>query len=200
MKLLRPADYADKLECLIDLQTLDYEGHIDLFYGDESGFSLVPVVPYGWQPPDSVVERPSRYSPRVNVLSWLNEAGQCVSYYREQSIDSGFVVASISQWVASLSKPTVLVLDNAPIHRSKRFQAELAGWQTQGLYVFFLPAYSPHLNKAEILWRKIKYEWLDISAYASYESLKSAVQHILANFGQEYQIRFAQKHCLLNYV
>ncbi len=29
-------------------------------------------------------------------------------------------------------------------------------WQKRGLYLLFLPAYSPHLNIAGTLWRKIK--------------------------------------------
>ncbi|MDQ3633153.1 MAG: transposase [Acidobacteriota bacterium] len=33
-------------------------------------------------------------------------------------------------------------------------------WQTRGLYIFYLPTYSSHLNIAETVWRKLKYEWL----------------------------------------
>ncbi len=56
---------------------------------------------------------------------------------------------------------------------------------------FFLPTYSPHLNKIEILWRFIKYKWLEIEAYESYSSLVKAVENILINFGSEYTINFA---------
>lgn len=165
----------------------------------------MPVVPYGWQAPDGVVERPSRYSSRLNVLAWLNETGEIVSHCSEKAIDSAFVIDSISQWAAQLSGPTVLVLDNAPMHRSKAFNVKLASWQAQGLFVFFLPPYSPHLNKAETLWPvrrcgKIKYEWLETAAYTTYESLKAAVEQILSEFGQTYCIQFAQKHCIINSV
>lgn len=176
------------------------EGHIDLFYGDESGFSLLPVVPYGWQPPGQVVERPSHYSPRLNVLAWLGESGELVHFSTEKSINSQFVIDSISSWAAGLSRPTALVLDNAPIHRSKLFKAALDTWQGGGLYIFFLPAYSPHLNKIETLWRKMKYEWLDAVAYFSYESLKAAVRQLLTNFGKTNTIKFAQKYCIIKSV
>lgn len=190
----------DKLECLVDLQTLATEGHIDLFYGDESGFSLVPVVPYGWQAAGHSLERPSQSSHRFNVLAWLNEAGHLVSFTSQVSINSEFVIRCVDEWVVSLKRPTVLVLDNAPMHRSKAFQACFARWQQAGLYVFFLPAYSPHLNKAECLWRKIKYEWLDTAAYASYESLTQAVKNILVEFGRKYHIHFAQHYSIINSV
>jgi transposase len=41
----------------------------------------------------------------------------------------------------------------------------------QGLYLLFLPPYCPELNLIEILWRKIKYEWLPVSAYESFKDL-----------------------------
>ncbi|MBD2705698.1 IS630 family transposase [Spirosoma sp. BT702] len=171
-----------------------------LFYGDESGFSLIPVVPYGWQVAGHSLERPSQSSRRFNVLAWLNQAGELVSFTSPVSINSRFVIGCVDEWVSSLTGPTVLVLDNAPMHRSKSFRACFERWQQAGLYVFFLPAYSPHLNKAECLWRKIKYEWLDTAAYASYEALTQAVKSILAEFGHKYTIQFAQNHCTINSV
>ncbi|MBA3692414.1 MAG: transposase [Acidobacteria bacterium] len=30
-------------------------------------------------------------------------------------------------------------------------------WQLRGLSIFYLPKSSPHLNIAEILWRKLRY-------------------------------------------
>lgn len=56
---------------------------------------------------------------------------------------------------------------------------------------FFLPTYSPKLNIIEILWRFIKYKWLEIDAYESWNSLVEAVEDILRNFGEEYIINFA---------
>lgn len=167
---------------LTDLQTLEREGLIEVFYGDESGFSLLPVVPYGWQQAEHPLERPSQYSPRLNVLAWLSEGGELMSFSRSQSIDSAFVIECINTWVGRLTRETVSVLDNAPIHRSKAFKACLTGWQSQGLYIFILPAYSTHLNKVECLWRKMKYEWLITAAYTSYTALCGAVEDILARF------------------
>ena len=58
----------DKLEQLCDLQTLSRQGLLDLWYGDEAGFSLQSVVPYGWQAPGEALQRLSRASSRLNVL------------------------------------------------------------------------------------------------------------------------------------
>ena len=55
---------------------------------------------------------------------------------------------------------------------------------------FCLPTYSPHPNKIETLWRKIKYEWLRPEAYATFKTLQTAVWHIPDRVGQQYTIQF----------
>ena len=54
----------------------------------------------------------------------------------------------------------------------------------------YLPTYSPELNLIEILWRKIKYEWLPLNCYVNYQTLKKAVLEILKNFGSKHRITF----------
>lgn len=41
------------------------------------------------------------------------------------------------------------------------------------------------------MWRFIKYNWLEIDAYESWEDLVEAVENILRNFVEEYIINFA---------
>jgi transposase len=57
--------------------------------------------------------------------------------------------------------------------------------------VYPLAAYSPELNLIEILWRKIKYEWLPLTAYDSFKTLLRELQKVLAGVGSKYQINFA---------
>jgi len=64
-------------------------------------------------------------------------------------------------------------------------------WQEQNLYIFYLPTYSPHLNKIETLWRKIKYEWLRPETYRAFKTLKTAIWYILDCVGQQYTVQFA---------
>ncbi len=85
----------------------------------------------------------------------------------------------------------MVIIDNASMHTCKKFQKNVDKWKAKGLFIQNIPAYSPELNKIEILWRKIKYEWLDFSAYESFQSLKNALNNILANIGQDYHINFA---------
>jgi len=77
------------------------------------------------------------------------------------------------------------------MHTSKAFLANVKKWEAQNLFIHNIPPYSPELNKIEILWRKIKYEWLDFSAYKSFSALKKALSGILATIGQDYIINFS---------
>ncbi len=130
----------------------------------------------------------------MNVFGFLSRECVAQTWTSEKAITAQFVVAAIEEWVAErLAKPRVLVLDNARIHRSRLMQAKLAEWEAKNLYVFFLPAYLPHLNLIETLWRKMKYEWLKAEDYVSFEKLSEAVKKILKEIGNEYKIKFKDR-------
>ena len=84
-------------------------------------------------------------------------------YYEmySQAIDSQIVIEFLDSFSANLKKNTVVVLDQASIHTSTPIE-KLAGWKQKKLEVFWLPTYSPKLNLIEILWKFIKYEWVDV--------------------------------------
>ena len=45
--------------------------------------------------------------------------------------------------------PRVVVLDNAGIHTSKAVKAARPGLAKRGIYLYYLPPYSPELNRIE---------------------------------------------------
>jgi transposase len=51
---------------------------------------------------------------------------------------------------------TVMMLDNASVHKSHLVRSRIDDWQQQGLYLFFLPPYSPQLNRIEDEWLHLK--------------------------------------------
>jgi transposase len=54
------------------------------------------------------------------------------------------------------------------------------------------PPYSPHLNIAEVLWRKLKYEWLQPKDYADAHTLFERTRQTLAAVGNRLKINFAE--------
>ena len=129
--------------------------------------------------------------PIVNVLGFMGYDGQSFdSYVFQGAIDASIAIACINSFAAKLTRPTTLVIDNAPIHTSREFQLMIPEWERQNLCLWFLPPYSPELNLIEILWKKIKYHWLPLEAYESFEKLKEMLADVLANIGKEFKIRF----------
>lgn len=90
-----------------------------------------------------------------------------------------------------LEKPLVVILDHASIHTAKSLQPYWELLEEKGLRFYFLPPYSPELNRIEILWRKIKYEWLPFRSYSSAE-LEHAIGRIGAGFGSQRKLTFCQ--------
>ena len=163
----------------------------DLIYFDEAGFSLIPCVPYAWQLRGETLEIQSVHSQRLNVLGFLNLKGSFESYVFEGPISSEVLIKCFYAYCQKMKKPALIVLDNASVHRSAAFESRIESLEEQGLYLLFLPPYCPELNLIEILWQKIKYEWLPVSAYQSFKDLSEALNKVLRGVGSKYRLCFA---------
>ena len=166
-------------------------GELTLGYFDEAGFSLTPTVPYAWQPIGETLEIPSSKSKQFNVLGFLTYSGDFTPYTVEGSVDSEIVIACFDHYAESLEDDTTVLLDNAPVHTSGKFQSRIPIWEEKGLYLWFLPAYCPELNLIEILWRMIKYHWIPLAAYECFTNLVSSLRQVLKQVGTKYTIDFA---------
>jgi transposase len=175
---------------LVEFEQLSEQGHIDLLYGDESRVSLLPCVPYGWQFADEQVFMPSDGRGGVNCFALISRQNACQFHLTEGKITGDWISERLDALSLSLHRPTVVVLDNASVH-VKAVKARSAVWQERGLFVWLLPTYSPHLNIAETLWRKLKYEWLRPEDYADEEMLRYAVWTALGAVGHTLRIAFS---------
>lgn len=120
------------------------------------------------------IEIKSQQSKRLNVLGFLRKDNELDAYTFSSSINSDVVIACIDKFCEKITKKTFLVMDNSSIHQNNLFWNKEDEWKEKGLEIFFLPTYSPHLNLIEILWRFIKYKWLESDAYESYSTLVEA--------------------------
>jgi hypothetical protein len=78
-----------------------------------------------------------------------------------------------------LVRPCIIVLDNASAHTSKAFKAMLPVLAAAGVTVYYLPPYSPELNRIEELWRQVKYVDLPVRSYRTLDDLRTAVTNAL---------------------
>ncbi len=171
------------------------ESEYEVWYFDEAGFSLTPSVPYAWQKIGERIELESRgnQGKRQNVLGFVRWDGgdfYCAAF--EGRIDNHVVAGCFRHFAADKksAKPKLIVLDNAPAHRGGEFEEELEELEKLGVSVMFLPSYSPELNLIELLWRKIKYEWLPLDIYGNYQTMCDELFEVLKGIGSKYRITF----------
>lgn len=187
-----PELYQIKKEALGLLEKQSQNGHIDLFYGDESQVSEQGYVPYGWQFANEQVAIPVAKGRSLNCLGLLSRDNNLIFKTTQETINADFVLSFFEQFSAQITKPTVVVLDNAKIHVARKIKERLPYWQKRGLYIFYLPPYSPHLNIIERLWKELKQRWLRPQDYQSPENLFYHVFLALSSVGYQLNINFSK--------
>lgn len=166
-------------------------GEMELIYFDQSGFNLCAKVVYAWQKRGTRTVIAAGRSRLQNVLGFMWwGCHRFKSFVFEGGIDTSVVVNCFDSVASDLRKQTTIVIDNAPMHTSSEFEDKIDEWSQLGLTIYRLPTYSPELNKIEMLWQKIKYEWLSWECYKSEASLREGLDEVLSKIGSKYQIIF----------
>ncbi|WP_312830686.1 IS630 family transposase [Pseudomonas rhodesiae] len=186
-------DFRNTQSLLQELWKWEDREEAELYYFDESGFSQVSSLLYAWSPVGQPLELPAfSHSRRLNVLGFLSRQGKLVYHTTTDTVTTPVVIEAFDRLLEQKSPQAfaIVVLDNASIHRSALFKSKELEWRAQRLYVIFLPPYSPELNLIEMLWKKIKYEWLPVTAYQSFQLLTDHVLNVLSGYGDRYRISF----------
>ena len=171
----------------------------DLWYLDESGFAPTLPTGYTWARVGTralVWDEPPQ-GRRLNVLGALapyGETPQLVWTAPPGKIDSAALLDFLWREVAGLpappdqlpaayrrARPCVVVLDNASAHTSKTVKAVLPALAAAGVTLYYLPPYSPELNRIEEVWRQIKYHELPVRSYRTLADLRAAVELALSD-------------------
>ena len=185
---------------LNNAQDAEQKGIINLFYFDESGFSQQPCVPYAWQQKGEQLRIPSVKSRRVNVLGFMNRSNDLFYYPVIGSVTGNTVIEVFDDFAEKMQDPkyssneryTLVIVDNASMHTCQKFRDRLDDWMIEKrLIVCYLPAYSPELNLIEILWREVKYAWLNIMTIIDFDAFQKELRRVLDAVGIEYSISFA---------
>ncbi len=172
-------------------------GLCDLYYLDESGFA--PTLPTGstWARAGvrALIWDEAPPGRRLNVLGAVTLVGherRLVWTSRTGTVDSAAILEFIWREVAGLpappqelaagerrARPCIIVLDNASTHTSKAVKAVLPALEAAGVTLYYLPPYSPELNRIEDLWRQVNYHDLPVRSYRTLDDLRTAVEDAL---------------------
>ena len=191
-----PLAFAACPQQLHTLHQAEQRGAVAVFYADECRFSRQAPVPYAWQvrgqPP---VELPAvRGRGGCSVLGFW-QAGvvrqPVVAYQRAGSFPADLFALAVDEFSRTLTGPTVLVLDNASIHRAHLVRAYWDTRAERGLSLLFLPAYSPELNRIEVLWHRCKHYWVKPEHYRDEDTLFERVEYVLNHVGSIHTVTFA---------
>lgn len=188
-----PQLYTYKKEKLQELEQQYREGLINLYFGDGSFTCTEGYVPYGWQFPGENITIPSDRGARLNIWGMIDYDSRYHGFCSTESMTSERIADFLDKFSLTIRKDTFIVLDNAKVHRSKYMKEMRKIWEKRGLYLFFLPPYSPHLNIAETLWRMLKGQWIQPADYVSTDNLFYAVNRGLAGLGNTHVINFSKR-------
>lgn len=92
--------------------------YIDLYFGDESHFGLTHNVPYAWQTKENPILLPAAKGKFLNVVGLMTRKNDLFFEVLETRFNSDNFICFMDRFVSQTVKKTVVILDNAPIHRS----------------------------------------------------------------------------------
>jgi putative transposase len=94
----------------------------------------------------------------------------------ERTLTSDDLLAYLRDRLPTADVPRVVVLDNAGIHTSKVVKAARPGLARLGIYLYYLPAYSPELNRIEPVFKQVKHHDMPTRSFTSKADLRVAVE------------------------
>ena len=161
---------------------------------DESGCCPESPLSYGYGQigqQKSIAQR-TRKGRRVNIMGVWEEETR-LEYTLKVGTNKTQNYLRFMSWQAEKAmrrlcetgKPTVIIQDNASIHRSKLAKKQHQIWSKQGLSLFFLPPYSPEMNRIEEQWLHLKRQELGGRVFEDEYDLALAIIDGIENRGQQ---------------
>lgn len=166
-------------------------GEIELAYVDEAGFAQDHPNRSAWTMRGEQHQIEAKRGKWLNVVGALLNSGHLFTVSLWQSMTAPLFAAFLDMLCERATKPLTVILDNASIHHARAIQHELAFLQKEkSLTLYFLPPYSPELNRIEKLWYLIKHKWLAFKARDP-ETLEEDINYVLNHFGYIYRFNCA---------
>jgi transposase len=180
-----------KQATLARLQQAAREDAVRLLYLDEAGFCASPPVQRSWSPRGLPHEIEPNTHCRRNVVGALDFGSNTLIHATHASSVKGPDVARfIDDLLETDERATVIVLDNASIHHSINEATRQRWLREHKTTLFYLPPYSPELNKIEIVWRQLKYRWRRSVTWTK-ETIDAELATLLNGYGTVFQTSFS---------
>jgi transposase len=162
----------------LEIKRLAKEKGAKIYFLDEAGIrtdyhagttwslkGLTPIIP----------ATGGRY--RINMITAITNEGEMYFQICSESLNGNTFIEYLKNFVKDSHDPIFIIMDGHPVHRSKKVEEYVKN--TDGLEIFFLPAYSPILNPVELLWNNVKAQGLAHYLIRNVEKLKTKATQLL---------------------
>lgn len=128
-----------------------------LYFEDESGVSLSPVIGKTWAPRGKTpIVRVTGKRGGVLAMSAISPSGRMCFRLEKRRVNSAVLIEFLKQIGASHPWRKIgIIMDQAPCHISKKVKSFAES--TKRMRIFHIPPYSPDLNPDEKVWRHLKH-------------------------------------------
>jgi excisionase family DNA binding protein len=152
-------------------------GSKSLVFIDEAGFEEFQACLYAWSKRGKKVfgERNGKRGKKENLIAGRRKGKK--DFIAPMLVSGSFNACAVEGWLSlhllpALTIPSVLIMDNAPIHR-KPVIKELV--ESAGHQILFLPKYSPDLND-------IEHDFSALKRLRMYASPETSLDEIIRNY------------------
>jgi transposase len=192
-----PAEAERAGKVLGNLKAKAAAGSVVLYYLDECGFSPTLPVGYSWTLPGQrkFIRYEAPQGRRVNALAAYRPFGRSPRldvFTAERTWNSHDLIGFLKALPWS-KVPRVVVLDNAGVRTSKVIRAARKGLADRGIYLYYLPPYSPELNQIEPVFRQVKYQEIPERSHTTRIGLRVSVERGFGNYGRKLSRKYPKE-------
>lgn len=148
-----------------------------LYFQDEAGVSLTPVMGKTWAPKGKTpVAKVTGKRGGLCVTSAISPAGKMIFRIEKKRVNAEAHIEFLKNVLRHHPKRKIVVIeDRAPAHRAKKVK-EFVKANKKRLAVYLLPPYAPELNPDEHVWEYLKAYKLKAHQAQDTEELKHLVK------------------------
>ena len=151
-----------------------------LVYVDEAGFDNREDYPYGYSPKGErcYALKSGKRTERVSWISSLREKNLLAPLTFEGSCTRHLFEAWLIECLIPQLQPgDIIIIDNATFHKGETIKKLV---EAAGCEIWYLPAYSPDLNKIENWWAVLK-TWMK-QRLAEFDTVRESVDSAFRNY------------------
>lgn len=160
-----------------------------LYFQDESGISLTPVLGRTWAPKGK--------TPKVKVTgkrggfcvtSAISPAGKLIFRIEKKKVNADRHIEFLKKIMKQHPNRKIIVIeDSAPVHKAKKVD-KFVEQNKKRLAVYRLPSYAPELNPTEHVWAYLKAHELKTHQAQNTEELKHLVKRKMQSIQMKKQL------------